>query len=72
MNLLIYILRIYINRTHNKFILLKVVVLSAFTLKLSKAKKVLKFLASELQWTAMYNSPLYLKSYKYNNILILL
>ena len=41
MNLLIYILRVYINRTHSKFILLKIVVLRAFTLKLSKAKNVI-------------------------------
>ena len=40
-NLLMYILRVYINRTHSKFILLKVVVLRAFTLKLSKAKNVI-------------------------------
>ena len=40
-NLLMYILRVYINRTYSKFILLKVVVLRAFTLKLSKAKNVI-------------------------------
>ena len=40
-NLLMYILRVYINWTHSKFILLKIVVLRAFTLKLSKAKNVI-------------------------------
>ena len=40
-NLLMYILREYINRTHSKLILLRVIVLRAFTLKLSKAKNVI-------------------------------